>query len=62
MKIAKIFQETGGWYVNDAGDHLYCSGPGFDTRRRAFYHARYLGYTHVLSPSGRVRKLTPLHL
>ena len=69
-KVARIFEDVGGWYVcDDSQPTLDTRGQRFNSRTRAINHIRWclasnptyrLGcYTHYLAPSGRAIKLGP---
>lgn len=58
--VAYIFADIGGWYISDNDlPYLDTRGRVYDTKRSAFYAARW-DFTHYIeTTTGRIRKFQP---
>jgi hypothetical protein len=58
-RIVRIVDRPTGDYClsDDTLDYIDERGTGYSSRRAAIDRARYLGYTHYVTPAGNIRAL-----
>lgn len=62
-RVVRIVDRPTGDYClsNNSLPYIDERGAGYTTRRQAITAARAAGYTHYITPSGKVKKLYPLY-